>query len=447
MTSVSNSTSRRLSVWVVLAQNVKTIVLMIVLGAVILVGYSLTLPKKFSASSTVLPPERQGMGGMLASFLSNSPIFEMLKGEGTQNPTTDLFKTVIDSRSVSEEVARDPVINAYLARTVHRAGGLADTTIKWMGETVRGAMMSEGLRTGQFIVTVTLATPRFPSAKELDSTRIMSAYITNKYVEALDRFNRDRLLTSAKGTRIFIEGEYDKRMVQLDSSYRRLQAFQQEHQAIALPEQLAATVGAAAKLTGEIQKIETALRVEERELGPSAPTVKTLNAELEEAKNQLQKYDDGGAGEYILALKSAPELTRELAGLMRETKVLEQISAYLRSELEQQRIAEQRDLPSLQTLDGAVAPTAPTGMGRTTFAIIGVLLGLIVGTLFVLIRQFVRDVRTRPEAHYRLINLIRTIQKGEHAVLLAPLDPQTTDDASAAAVIITPIASGARSNA
>src|SRR5438105_15758236 len=97
--------------------------------------------------------------------------------------------------------------------------------------------------------------------------------------------------------------------------------------------------------------------IEERELGPNSPRMKVRQAERDAEKSELQKFDDGGAGEYIIALRNAPALSRELAGLVRETKVLEQVTGFLRQELEEERINEQRDLPSLQVLDPARVPT------------------------------------------------------------------------------------------
>ena len=400
-----------------LARQWKVIIAAGIAGALLLYVYSRLLPISYLSMATVLPPERQGMGGMLA-FLSNSPVGDLLKGEAGSNPTTDLFKSVIDSRSVAEEVAQEPKIHAFLMQS--------DTSFKSQVERLRGSMASDPVRTGIFTVTVTLRTGRMPSGREMDSTRIMTAYIANKYVDALDRFNRDRLMTSARNTRVFIEGEYAKRASQLDSAYRALQAFQDAHQAISLPEQLTATVSAAAKLTSQIQELETAISIEERELGAASPRIKLLNAELDAARAQLSKYDEGGAGEYILALKNAPELTRELAHFVREAKVNEQLSTYLRTELEQQRISEQRDLPSLQILDPALPPTGPSAPNRKSWTLWGAIAGLFVGVLFILIRRFVQDVRARPEAHYRLVNLIRSVRYGKKAALITPLLPHVT---------------------
>src|SRR5438046_10412373 len=106
-----------------------------------------------------------------------------------------------------------------------------------------------------------------------------------------------------------------------------------------------------AKLAGQIQEFEMQRNVEEHELGPGSPRIQTIQAAIDAAKVELQKYDDGGAGDYVLALKNVPALSRELAGNLREVKVLEQVTGFLRQELEQDRITEQRDLPSLPVLD------------------------------------------------------------------------------------------------
>jgi uncharacterized protein involved in exopolysaccharide biosynthesis len=248
----------------------------------------------------------------------------------------------------------------------------------------------------------------------------MSAYLANRFIVALDRFNRDRLMTTARNTRVFVEQEYKGKLADLDSAYGRLQQFQEGHEAISLPEQLAATVAAAGKLTGEMQQEEMQLQVEERELGPNSPRIKTLKAELEAAQEQLDKYDNGGAnghaaGEYVVALKNAPTLSRQLAGYLREVKVLEQVSGYLRQQLEQEKISEQRDLPSLQVLDAAMPPTGRSSPNRITYSIIGILLGFTIGLFLVYSKRFVRDVRDRPDVHYRLINVMNSIRRGSRA--------------------------------
>jgi capsule polysaccharide export protein KpsE/RkpR len=217
-------------------------------------------------------------------------------------------------------------------------------------------------------------------------------------------------MTTAHATRVFIEKEYHARLDQLDSAYRALQHFQEQNGAISLPDQLAATVTAAAKLVGEIQQLETQIAVEQRELSPQSDRIQLLQAQLAAAKAQLQRYDDGGAGEYVLALKEVPTLTRQFAGYMREAKVLEQVSAYLRQQVEQERISEQRDLPSLQVLDVARPPRERSFPKRSTMGLIGLLVGSFIAFGYLRMRVVADGMKTNPEEHYRLIRFMNVVR-------------------------------------
>jgi tyrosine-protein kinase Etk/Wzc len=422
---LTNSTVQRVKPdWLLIFARNRSALFGWVFGAGLLFFFwTFILPQTYESTATVLPPERQGVGGMISSLLGNSAALDLLKGGASDNPTLDLFKTIVESRSVAEEVAQDQRVVTFLRNY--------DTTRANYPKILLASIQSEELRTGEFTLTVSVPTPRFPTKSETDSTRLMSAYIANKFVAELDRFNRDRLLTSARNTRMFVEKEYNDRVVQLDSAYRHLQGFQEAHQAISLPEQLAATVTAAAKLTGEIDQLQMQIGVEERELGPNSPHMQGLHAELEAERSELQKYDDGGAGEYILALKNVPELSREFAQYLREVKVLEQVTAYLRQELEQDRISEQRDLPSLQVLDPARPPMERSSPIRIIYTIVGVFLGFVFGSGRVLYKTFRQDVNERPQAHYRFINLMQSLRRGKKAPLVFSIAPQTTDSISA----------------
>ncbi len=402
------------------ARRWKRFVLFGIGGAILLALFSYTRPRIFVATVTVLPPEHQGMGGLL-SYLSNSSAasaLNLLGGNFGENPTLGLFKTIIESRSVAEDVSKNPAIHAFFFRR--------DTSEKGIVNTLNGSVMANALRTGELSVSVRLAAPKFASAAELDSTRRMSAYLANTFVSALDRFNRNRLMTSAKETRIFVQQEYTRKMADLDSAYAKLQNFQDAHGAISLTDQLRVTVSAAAKLTSQMQQIAMERNVEARELAPTDPRIRTLDAEYQAEQQELNKYDSGGAGKYVIALKSAPALSREFAGYLREVKVLEQVTAYLRGELEQDRIAERRDLPSLQVLDAALPPTGPSSPNRKLYAILGLVLGLCAALVFIVFEHFYRDVRERPLVHYRLMNVMSAIRYGSRAEILSPIQPPAT---------------------
>jgi tyrosine-protein kinase Etk/Wzc len=404
---------RRPSFWEAVARYRKRVAVIVGSCIVIFVALAYVLPQNFESVATALPPERNASGGMISALLSNSIAADFLKG--TENPTLELFKTIVESRNVAEEVAKDPKIRKFCARH--------DSSSDAMVGRLQNSVQGEALRTGMFTVTVDLKTGASPSSEEADETRKMSAYVANRFVEELDRFNRERLMTSAHATRVFVEKEYNARLAQLDSAYRRLQAFQEENQAIALPEQLAATVTAAAKLVGDIQLLETQISVEEHDLNPKSDRIQLLRAQLDAAKQQLQKYDDGGAGQYVIALKEVPQLTREFAGYMREAKVLEQVTAYLRQQVEQERISEQRDLPSLQMLDTAKAPLERSSPKRSLLAIIGLIIGVLGAFTHIRIRMVADGIKAHPEQHYRIIRFLDVIRGRQPVAAGTPESP------------------------
>jgi tyrosine-protein kinase Etk/Wzc len=210
-------------------------------------------------------------------------------------------------------------------------------------------------------------------------------------------------MTSARYMRQFTESEYQKRMAQLDTAYRNLQSFQEEHKTISLTEQLQATVQSAALLASQVQQLEIQLGVEQRELTPSAARVEMLRAQLEEAKRQLSRYDDGSIGEFSIALNQAPELIRKLAGLTREVKLLETISAFMRQQLEQERLNEHRNIPTFTILDSAIVPKRKSSPKRLVALILSIFVGIAFSGIYVGYKRFRTSVEQNPDDHRKYL--------------------------------------------
>lgn len=378
-----------------LARRKWAIVVCTIGGGILFVAFSFLMPHKYSGLSTLVPPEKQAGQSGLLSFLTGSGALDLMKGQ--ENPALSTFKNILDSRQLAEQIIKDSLVRAYYSAW--------DTSKRSLIASVQGSIEAEPLRNGILNVEVIVKTHWMPSAEEIKQAKLLVPHLAHLFVTHLDRYNRENLMTTAKFTRIFIEEEYQERLAQLDTAYANLQAFQEKHKAISLPDQLAATVTSAALLTSEVQRLEMQLGVEEREFNPASGRISLIRAQLEEARQQLRKYDDGGVGEYVIALKNVPEVARTLAGLMREVKLLEMISAYLRQQLEQERISEQRDLPTLQVLDPAIVPEGRTSPSRSIMLMLGVFTGLFFSLFYVAIKDFTEDVRRNPAGHIRYLNL------------------------------------------
>lgn len=376
-------------------------------GGALFVAFTFIMPHEYSGLSTLIPPEKQSAERGLLSFLTGSGgALDILKAQ--ENPALDMFENIIESRQVAEQVARDSAIHAYYAQW--------DTTERGIVGALQKSIAAEPLRNNMMNVIVRVKTPWMPSSQESEYARQLVPRVGNLFIHYLDRYNRENLMTKAKLTRIFIEKEFGARSVQLDSAYSRLQAFQETNKAFSLDDQLAATVSGAAVLASEVQQLEMQLAVEEREFSANSDRVAMIRARIEEARRQLKKYDDGSIGEYVIALKSMPEVGRELAGLMREVKMLEAMTAYLRQQLEQERISEQRDLPTIQVLDTVIAPHMRSSPRRFTMLLLGMFSGFFVSLFYIGWKDFRDDLRQNPEAHVRYLNFRSAIFRNGNQV-------------------------------
>lgn len=373
----------------------------------------------FSSTATLLPPEKQQLGGLM-SFLAGSGALDIMKTQ--ENPALDLFQNVLESRTLAEEVAKDQRIKRYFSSW--------DTNTLAVAGAIQRSMSVEALRNGMMTITIDMVTHWTPEDAEKDSAKVLSAYLANKLVNTLDEFNRERLMTSARNTRVFVEGEYKKRMHQLDSAYAEMQNFQQSNKAVSLPDQLTATVSAAADLGARIQQMEIQLSVEERDLNPNSTRIQTLRSELDAAKRALRGFDDGSVGDYVVGLKGVPHLARQFAGLTREIKLLETLTAYLRQQWEQEKINEQRNLPSLQMLDPAMPPERKTSPKRFAMLMLGLTCGFVVSIIYVAIQRFKNVVTTDRFERRRVINFMHALRHGKKAVFNPVAGPEDEEQVS-----------------
>jgi len=174
-------------------------------------------------------------------------------------------------------------------------------------------------------------------------------------VESLDIINREKLSSKAKRARIYIESQLQKTKYLLDSAENSLMLFQKKNKTVSLPEQLKATIDAAANLKTDIVKTEIELGLVQPNLREDSRTLLTLKSKLQELRNQYNKMEMGNQ-DYLVAFKDVPEIGRELAQLVREVKVQNEAYMLLQQQYFKERIQENRDLPTIEILDEAIPP-------------------------------------------------------------------------------------------
>ena len=169
--------------------------------------------------------------------------------------------------------------------------------------------------------------------------------MANGYLEALDRFNVEKRNTTAQRTRIFLQTRTQETDSLLRASETALRRYQEQHRTVAPPNAGSADVQAAADVMSRKLMLQVRLGILRGYLSEDSDQVTQVKTELEQLERRL---------------RSIPELQGDLLRLIRDTKVYEQLYLLLTAELEQARIRETMNTPTVQLLDRAVPPERPS---------------------------------------------------------------------------------------
>jgi hypothetical protein len=155
------------------------------------------------------------------------------------NANSHLFMEILKSRTAALYVVRKHnLVNFYDAKDENEAA-------KKITEKLNLDVNKEGI----LKLSVNTSTSLFPIfTSEGDSVRVLSAHLSNSFVEALDLINREKLSSKAKSARIYIENQIDLTKSLLDSVENQLMLFQKKNKTVSLPEQVKAAIEAAASL-------------------------------------------------------------------------------------------------------------------------------------------------------------------------------------------------------
>ncbi|MBI5855056.1 MAG: hypothetical protein HZB35_07485 [Nitrospirae bacterium] len=312
-------------------------------GLVLLVMVmSLLAPKIYEASTSILPPVAEPSGGGMgaaAALLGSQGMSISLPGM----PATpvDLFVAMLKSKTLAEElVQRFNLMQVYKSKAEEDA-------VRTLESSTRITTSKEKV----IRVTVEAQDPQ------------LAADLANGYAEGLDKLNRTLAVTKAGQNRLFVGKRLAETKIDLAAAEDALAAFQSKNKTVALDQQAAAALRAAAEIQGRIAADEVRLQVMQNFLTPENPDVIKLTLEIQQLKQQLRMLESGNGGKGMApgdrlhpAFSSVPTLGIEFARLTRDLKVQETLYAMLASQYEQAQLAEARDTPTVQVLDRAKPP-------------------------------------------------------------------------------------------
>ncbi len=383
-----------LDYWRVVRKHVRLIVVLYIITVLATMGYSLWLPKIYESTATILAPDERGASGLgLATALAASGIAQAVPGLSMPSltPQRDIFVTMLKSRTMAEDV-----VQRFDLQERYQAPFLSDAIRRLYGMT-----------------TVTLSKDGVISVKVQETDPQLAAAIANFYVAHLDQMITRFATTEASKQRVFIADRLTETERELHGAEQALRQFQETNKVIALQEQARGAVETAAHLKGEIMASEVQLEVMRKFATDANPEVVKLKQRIQEMKRHLSgmQYGKGWVlpaenrnpgeprNEIYIPFAQVPELGIELARVMRDVKVQETVYTLLTQQLEQAKIAEARDMPTVQALDKAVpADRKSKPKIRFNMAVAGIT-SLFVGILLAFFIEYVAGLKQSPLAH------------------------------------------------
>ncbi len=352
----------------VLAKWRKFIVYNFLIFSVVAAGISLILPKWYTSTAVLLPPqEKQSLGTGFMSMLTELPI-NLPSLPGMVTPT-DVYLAILRSRNVNENVIRKLDLKKRF-----KVSTMADALA-----TLKNRTFFDKTEENLLVIKATDKSPE------------MAKRMANVFVEELDRVNHEKRVSSAHYTRIFLEERLKEADRDLKKAALRLRDFQQKHKAISIKEQTKAEIEMAANLQAEIAMQEVQLNVLLKSLKPTHSKVIQARNRLIELKKQLQKIEEGihlEKNSYIIPFNKLPDLGMQYMFLYKDVEVQKAVFKVLTQQYEQAKIEEKSNTPTLQILDQPEIPEKKSKPQRRLIVILSALLSFFVSGIYIYYREY-----------------------------------------------------------
>lgn len=363
-------------------------------ATLVMLAWVFIMPQTYSSTVTLLPPQKDSnplaLGSLLQSSGASLPMMDIGASLGFGGRPSDLFVEILTSESVADSLVR----TEKLAET----WGIApQKSYRLAIEPLRESTEISANKNGVIRVRVECATGLFAGGGEIDSVKAAAARLANAYVIWLDRINREKMVSRARNSRIFIEQELARTRADLDSALARLVRYQETHQSASIDKQTEAALTSAVALRNKIALAEAELAMKKMDFAENSRVITQLEAEIEQLTRQYAALSTGrgkGDADYFVPFARIPSVARDMANLMRQVKTLEQVSAYLSQQYYQDKVQEARDTPTVQVLDAAVPALKRDAPRRALWLAMTVLFSLVFSVLYVMVDE-VRRTRRR----------------------------------------------------
>jgi uncharacterized protein involved in exopolysaccharide biosynthesis len=380
-----------LDLMIVLAERKRTILWVTAVFAILAVVVSLLLPKRYTATVTLLPPQQNtSMGAALASQLGNLGGMAALAGGslGLKNPN-DMFVAMLQSRTVE-----DAMVRHFGLMQEYRARYLSDARKAFEGHvTVDGSG-----KDGMIHISVE------------DSNPQRAAELANGYVDQFRDLSQHLAISEASQRRLFFEQELEQAKNNLANAEEALKQTEQTTGVIQPDSQERALIESAAALRAQITARE--VQIQGMQTYATGENSQLIQAQQELAGLRAQLAKLGGSeattgDEFIVPKGRVPEVGMEYIRKLRDVKYYETIFDILARQYEVAKLDEAKEGALIQVVDPAIAPERRSFPKRGLIVIGATVAGFFVGIFIALLQAGFQRLKVDPEATVKL-HLLRS---------------------------------------
>ncbi len=355
---------------------------------------ALLIPKSYTATGQLMPPDTQSSPGMammagLAAQIGGGGAggggggnagggLASMAGDllGLKNSGA-LFIGILRSQTSQERLVRE-----FALQKVYREKLVTDARTKLDDNTA----ISEDRKSGIITIRVTDHDPE------------RAAAITNAYVGQLNSLVAELSTSAAHRERVFLEERLVVVKHGLDEATNQLAQFSSKNNTLDMQTEGRAMLDAAGSLAGQMIAAQSELEGLRQIYTADNARVRALNARVSELRNQLNKLGGSTAdaakpsdappevsnGMPYPTIRNLPLLGAKYADYFRQAKIQETVFQLLTEQSELAKVEEAKETPSVKVLDPAQVPEKRSAPARLLIILLGSFLAFSAAVVWVL---------------------------------------------------------------
>lgn len=344
-----------LDLMIVMVRRKQAIIAFPIIVALITACFTLLLPDRYKANTTLMPPQQSQSGA--SAMLSQLGGVAALAGIGGVKSGGDAYIGMLHSRTLA-----DRLIEKFNLKKVY------------------GTNSQEQARQRLAVsTTVKLSKDGLITIDVVDVDRKLVAPLANGYVNELTQLNKVLAVSEAAQRRLFYERQMEEAKDNLAKAEASLKGGLESRGMISVDVASQAVIETAGRLRAQISAKEIELNSMSAFVTPSNPQFRRAEEQLSSLRAEYRKLENGRSADRnpSVSVQGQPEGGFENIKLLRDVKYLQMLYEILAKQYEVARLDEAKDPSLIQVLDAAVEPERKFAPQRSLIVAVAGMLALV----------------------------------------------------------------------